>query len=82
MSVATPYDQVVHAADSRSLLRALDALGEEQRATFIMADLEGMTVPEIAAVLNVNLNTVYSRLRAARREVNRRLEAIREHDVD
>jgi RNA polymerase sigma-70 factor (ECF subfamily) len=83
VAVATPYDQVAHAADGRSLLRALDALGEEQRATFIMADLEGMTVPEIAAVLNVNLNTVYSRLRAARRDVNRRLEGVRrEHGVD
>jgi RNA polymerase sigma-70 factor (ECF subfamily) len=38
-----------------------------------LADLEGMTVPEIAELVNVNVNTIYSRLRAARREFDQAL---------
>ena len=39
----------------------------------VMADLEGMTVPEIAELVNANVNTVYSRLRAARKEFDHAL---------
>ncbi len=46
--------------------RFLDALDDDQRAVFVLAQLEGLTAPEIAEALAVNLNTVYSRLRAAR----------------
>jgi RNA polymerase sigma-70 factor (ECF subfamily) len=35
---------------------------------FILAQIEQMTAPEIAKTLAVKLNTVYSRLRSARRE--------------
>jgi RNA polymerase sigma-70 factor (ECF subfamily) len=34
----------------------------------VLAELEQMTAPEISSVLGVNLNTVYSRLRLARRD--------------
>ena len=46
--------------------RFLDALDDDKREVFILAEIEGMTAPEIAATLSVNLNTVYARLRAAR----------------
>ena len=72
--VSTPFDHAAHAEGGRALLAALDTLSDEQRATFVMADLEEMSAPEIAAVLNVNLNTVYSRLRSARQAVSRRLQ--------
>jgi RNA polymerase sigma-70 factor (ECF subfamily) len=49
-------------------------LTEEQRATFVMADLTELSAPEIAAVLDANLNTVYSRLRSARQTVSRLLK--------
>jgi RNA polymerase sigma-70 factor (ECF subfamily) len=65
----TPYDHTAHSERSRVLQSALDGLSDDQRAVFVMADLEEMSAPEIANVLHVNLNTVYSRLRAARREV-------------
>ncbi|HKU45081.1 MAG TPA: sigma-70 family RNA polymerase sigma factor [Polyangiales bacterium] len=71
--VSTPYDHTAHAEDGRALLAALEGLSEEQRATFVMADLEELSAPEIAEVLSVNVNTVYSRLRSARRAVSRRL---------
>jgi RNA polymerase sigma-70 factor (ECF subfamily) len=81
-NIATPYDQTAHKEQSKSLLQALDALNEAQRATFVMADLEDLSVPEIADVLKVNMNTVYSRLRAARREVSRQLERARRESGD
>ncbi|MBC8074000.1 MAG: hypothetical protein IAG13_37115 [Deltaproteobacteria bacterium] len=46
-------------------------LDDDQRTVFVLADLEGVPVPEIAAQLGVNLNTVYSRLRLARRRFER-----------
>ena len=52
----------------RGLNGRLDHLDEAQRRVFILAELEEMTGPEIAEALNMSLNTVYSRLRAARRE--------------
>lgn len=46
--------------------RFLATLDEDKRAVFLLAELEGMTAPEVAEVLGTNLNTVYSRLRTAR----------------
>lgn len=46
--------------------RFLATLDEDKRAVFLLAELEGMTAPEVAEVVGTNLNTVYSRLRAAR----------------
>lgn len=46
--------------------RFLDTLDPDKRAVFVLCDVEGLTAPEIADVLGVKLNTVYSRLRVAR----------------
>ncbi len=48
------------------LKRLLDELEDGKREILVLAYLEQMTVPEIAELLGVNLNTTYSRLRAAR----------------
>lgn len=45
---------------------ALGTLSDEQREVFVLARVEQMSAPEIAEVVGVPLNTVYSRLRAAR----------------
>ena len=50
----------------RTLHAILESLDDDKREVFILAELEQMTVPEIAAAIDANLNTVYSRLRAAR----------------
>jgi RNA polymerase sigma-70 factor (ECF subfamily) len=44
----------------------LEELDEPKREVFAMAELDELTVPEIAEILEIPLNTVYSRLRAAR----------------
>ncbi|HRI06508.1 MAG TPA: RNA polymerase sigma factor [Nannocystaceae bacterium] len=54
-----------------TLQQLLDTLEEDQRVVFIMTELEGMTAPEIAAVLDLKVPTVYSRLRLAREGMRR-----------
>ena len=45
---------------------ALEVLSDEQREVFVLARVEQMSAPEIARVVGVPLNTVYSRSCAAR----------------
>jgi len=58
----------------RAVLKALDAMELAKRDLVVMHDLEGMPVPEIAAMLDIPLNTAYSRLRLARAEFEKHLE--------
>jgi RNA polymerase sigma-70 factor (ECF subfamily) len=59
----------VEQAEAVSLLHTLlSELDESKREVLILAQLEEMSVPEIAEVLGANVNTVYARLRAARAE--------------
>lgn len=62
-----PADEQLAAAQARRLVvRALDTLDLERRGVFVMHELDGMPVPEIAAALEIPVATVYSRLRRAR----------------
>jgi RNA polymerase sigma-70 factor (ECF subfamily) len=54
--------------------RALRAISEPKRVTFLLAEVEGLTCPEIAAALGIPVGTVWTRLHAARRELRRALE--------
>ena len=59
-------------AEQSEAVRLLDALlaeiEEDKREVLVLAQLEEMTVPEIADFLGANVNTIYARLRAARRD--------------
>lgn len=63
---ADPFDAAARGEAARTLDRLLDALDEDQRAVFVMAEIHEMTATEIAAALGANPNTVRSRLRTAR----------------
>lgn len=65
-----PHESAARAEATRLLSRVLDALDDDRRAVFVLAEVEQMTAQEIAAVLEINVNTVYSRLRAARADFN------------
>jgi RNA polymerase sigma-70 factor (ECF subfamily) len=52
----------------RVLDRILDGLPEELRAVFLLYELEGQTMAEIASLLGTPMGTVASRLRRAREE--------------
>lgn len=65
---------------SRTLQALLDCLDDDKRAVFVMAELEGMTAPEIAAVVGAKLATVYSRLRLAREQLAREVQRRTAHE--
>lgn len=71
------HDHVARKQASEMLMRILDAMDADRRAVFVLMEIEQMTAPEAAEALGVNLNTVYSRLRLARRDYNETLSRIR-----
>ena len=56
------------------LERALGALDHHQRAVFLLYEVEGLSMPEVAEALTVPLSTAYSRLHLARTTFQRELE--------
>jgi RNA polymerase sigma-70 factor, ECF subfamily len=54
---------------ARLLEHALSGVDAEKREAFILVDIEEMTIAEAAQALGANPNTVYSRVRAARAEI-------------
>ena len=48
------------------LYQVLGTLDEDKRNVFVLHELEQLGIPEVAEALGINLNTAYSRLRAAR----------------
>lgn len=63
-------EATLEASQTRArVLAVLDTLDLEQRAVLVLHDLEERPAPEVAATLQIPLNTVYSRLRAARQRV-------------
>jgi RNA polymerase sigma-70 factor (ECF subfamily) len=58
---------------AKQLWRIIETIDQQKREVFVLAELEDMSAPEIAEVLSIPLNTVYSRLRAARQELEKAL---------
>ena len=75
---ATPQQLAEHSEEVKQLWSLLQKLDAPKREVFMLAELEEMTAPEIAAAIDVPLNTVYSRLRAARQELE---DALRRHNA-
>jgi RNA polymerase sigma-70 factor (ECF subfamily) len=72
----SPFESTALSEAGRVLHEFLEALDEGKRAVFIMAELEQMTAPEIGQALAINVNTVYSRLQAARGDFARKVAAL------
>lgn len=64
---ATPLELAEQAGDFALLQALLAQLDETKREVFELVEIEEMSVPEVAAALEIPLNTAYSRLRLARR---------------
>lgn len=75
-----PYDNAELAEHTRLLHRVLEMVDEEKREVLVLAEVEELTVPEIADALGLNLNTAYSRLRLARQQFERALARHRAQD--
>lgn len=62
----SPHEHAESRQRRQAVIDALQTLDEDQRAVLVMIDIEMMSAPEVSAALEVNLNTVYSRLRLGR----------------
>jgi RNA polymerase sigma-70 factor (ECF subfamily) len=62
-------EKAVAARQARAMLdEILESMDLEKRAVFVMHELDGLQVPEIARALDLPLATAYSRLRLARQQ--------------
>lgn len=61
-----PLETMVRQVDAACFQEALDTLDGDKRAVFVLVEIEGESCVSVSAGLNIPLNTVYSRLRAAR----------------
>jgi RNA polymerase sigma-70 factor (ECF subfamily) len=75
-----PHEQNVQREAAELLYRALDELDAEKRAAFVLAELEEMSMAEIATAVGANVNTVSSRVQAARRQFESALRRLRAKD--
>lgn len=67
----------VGSVEARDLvLRALHEVEVERRVVFLLHDVDGHDMPDIARELGLPLNTAYSRLRLARGEFRRAVERL------
>lgn len=74
-----PLDRGIARRQASSILdQFLGSLDADKCAVFVLSELEGRRGPEIARMLEVNVNTVYARLRAARKRFDTAMEANRE----
>ena len=62
----SPHEMAELRAELEQVARALDSLDLDQRAVFILFELEELTVVEIAAILGIPSGTASSRLRRGR----------------
>ena len=76
-----PHELVVRSEAARTLHELLDGLDEDKREVFVLAELEQLSVPEIAEAVGINLNTAYSRLRAARQDFEQAVARRRARDA-
>ena len=74
----TPQQITEESERAKLFWSLVSVLDERKREVFLLAEFEEMTAPEIAKLTNLPLNTVYSRLRAAREELE---EALRRHII-
>jgi len=72
-TAASPAETLEQKRTGELLERLLDDLSPEQRAAFVLFEIEGYAGQEIAALQGVPLNTVWARIHTARKKLKRRL---------
>ena len=71
-----PFDRLVQQRAADLIELVLGELEEDKRNMLVMVELEEMPVVEVAQVLEINVNSAYTRLRLARRELEARLKRL------
>ena len=72
-----PFAELSRAQAAQAVLAILDQLDDDKRVVFALVELEQLSVPEVARMLDINLNTAYSRLRLARQAFEAAVKARR-----
>lgn len=75
-----PDDALARVEAAQLVQRWLEALDEDKREVFILAELEQLSAREIGEATGTNPSTVYSRLRAARIELEAAAERYRKSE--
>ncbi|AKV04602.1 RNA polymerase sigma factor RpoE [Labilithrix luteola] len=63
-----PFDTLARSQAMERLEWILAQMDEEKRIVFLLMDIEEMKAAEVAELLEINVNTAYSRLRLAREQ--------------
>jgi RNA polymerase sigma-70 factor, ECF subfamily len=63
-----PFEAMARTEAVRTLYAVLDELDAEKREVLVLVDIEGMNLAEVEQSMQVNVNTLASRLRAARKQ--------------
>jgi len=79
-TAGSPHDDAERAEAARTLYRLLDELPPDQRAMFVLVELEQMTLPDAAEAVSANVHTAASRLKSARRRFEAALKRQRAKD--
>lgn len=75
-----PDDALARVEAAQLVQRWLEALDDDKREVFILAELEQLSAREIGEATGTNPSTVYSRLRAARIELEAAAERYRKSE--
>jgi RNA polymerase sigma-70 factor (ECF subfamily) len=78
VSQPSPLEIAERNSDLELLESVLAELDEAKREIFVMVEVLEMTVPEVVQVLEIPLNTAYSRLRLARQDFE---ETLAQHEA-
>lgn len=74
---ASPHADLERTRALAVALEILDELDHDQRAVFVLYEVEQLPMSEVASAVDCPLQTAYSRLYAARREIARQLKRLR-----
>lgn len=71
-----PAQQLESARAGQFVMRFLEGVSADKRDVFVLSVLEELSAPEVAEILGVKLNTVYSRLRLVRADFRAALDKV------
>jgi len=76
-SERTPHDELEKTRRLAQAFSILGALDDDKRAVFVLSEVEQLPMSEVALIVGCPLQTAYSRLQAARREIATTLRRLR-----
>jgi RNA polymerase sigma-70 factor (ECF subfamily) len=77
-----PSEPLERQERAEQVRRAMDALGEEHRAILILREMDDCSYEQIAAILELPIGTIRSRLHRARMQLRDALKGILQEDMN